>query len=560
MTKSSLLGSCFLVAAAVTARGSNDRDCIRWAAPVELATGGGERGPWQQNNSRYDFVDDPSVALWRNGDAAIVWVDQARKDVFWQIVAPDGSKRLAAPINVSRTPQEFSWLPRIALSRRDPSRVYVLWQEIVFSGGPHGGEIFFARSLDGGHTFEPPQNLTKSIEGEGKARFDSESWHNGSLDIAVGDDDVIYTVWTDYEGTLTLRRSRDGGKTFEPNVVVARGGSVPARAPSLAIGHGTIYLAWTVGETEHADIHVATSRDGKTFGSPVIAEHTPAYCDAPKLAVDSGGTLHLAYAETKGGPFEAAEIRYSRSRDAHTFEPARVISNPVATGVGASFPSLVVDGERVFVTWEHSAPGDKLPHGISIAYSYDGGASFSQPDLIEGTRDAGPNGGFEGRLTRKLAVSGNTIVVVNSAKRAGESSRVWLVRGTLPAGPRRTPRIDALSVSAATRGMRARGYVADPFTTRRADRRADCNATAGHCDAPARARAGAGTTGAIDSDRPDRRGDTGASADTRTSADHHTPSPIGGQTMVPRVDHGRARQRDGGLRAPRTGSVPGVPS
>jgi hypothetical protein len=129
--------------------GASHVDTIRWQSPIELATGGGVRGPWQQNNSHYDFVDDPGVALMANGDAAVVWVDQARKDVFWQIVAPDGSKRLAAPLDISRTPNKFSRLPRIGLSPTDPSHVYVLWQEIIFSGGPHGGEILFARSVDG---------------------------------------------------------------------------------------------------------------------------------------------------------------------------------------------------------------------------------------------------------------------------------------------------------------------------------------------------------------------------------------------------------------------------
>ena len=33
---------------------------------------------------------------------------------------------------------------------------------------------------------------------------------------------------------------------------------------------------------------------------------------------------------------------------------------------------------------------------------------------------------------RKLAVRDDTIVVVNSAKRQGESSRVWMIRGRLP--------------------------------------------------------------------------------------------------------------------------------
>lgn len=220
---------------------------IHWAHPVELATGGGERGPWEQNNSRYDFVDDPSVAIMANGDAGVVWVDQARKDVFWQIVAPDGTKRLAAPIDISRTPGEFSWLPRIALSPRDPSHVYILWQEIVFSGGPHGGEI----------------------------------------------------------------------------------------------------------------------------------------------------------------------------------------SDRLPTGSGGSFPSLAVAGAHVVITWENTPPGKDAAHGIGIAYSADHGTHFTQPALIEGTSDPGPNGGFEGRLTRKLAVKGDTVVVVNSAKRPQVSSRVWMVRGTL---------------------------------------------------------------------------------------------------------------------------------
>src|SRR5262245_37774408 len=180
-----------LLVVAATACGSHPRDTITWNQPVDIARGGGTRGPWQQNNSHYDYVDDPTVAITPAGDALIAWVDHRHMDVYWQMFDPAGRARLPEPVNVSRSNRVFSWLPRIALSPTQPSHVYLVWQEIVFSGGPHGGEIFFARSLDGGHTFEPPQNLTNSIAGEGKARFDSERWHNGSLDIVVGDDGTI---------------------------------------------------------------------------------------------------------------------------------------------------------------------------------------------------------------------------------------------------------------------------------------------------------------------------------------------------------------------------------
>ncbi len=193
-----------------------------------------------------------------------------------------------------------------------------------------------------------------------------------------------------------------------------------------------IYVAWTVGEDTNADIRIASSHDGKTFSAPAVVEHTQGYSDAPKIAVDTRGTVHVAFAQTKGGPFDAAEVRYTSSRDGKSFDKSRVISQPHAADVGGSFPQLAVEGDRVFVTWEYYPHGNAMPHGIGIAYSYDAGKRFVPPRLIEGTSDAGPNGGFEGRLMRKLAVRGDSIVVVNSSKRDGSSSRVWLVRGRLP--------------------------------------------------------------------------------------------------------------------------------
>lgn len=115
---------------------------IKWNENIEIATGAGQRGPWQQNESKYDYVDDPSVVLYPGGDAAVVWVDQRQKDVLFQIYDRNGKPRPNEPLNVSRSPAIFSWLPRLSLSAAHPTEVYVLWQEIVFSGGSHGGEIF----------------------------------------------------------------------------------------------------------------------------------------------------------------------------------------------------------------------------------------------------------------------------------------------------------------------------------------------------------------------------------------------------------------------------------
>jgi hypothetical protein len=403
---------------------------ITWSAPIEIASGGGQRGPWQQNESNYDYVDDPSVALEPGGAAAVVWVDQRRKDVLFQVYERDGRPRLARPVNVSRTAAVFSWLPRIVVQSSD---VFVLWQEIVFSGGTHGGDICFARSLDGGARFEEPVNLSRSIAGDGKGRLDKERWHNGSLDLAIGTGGVLHAAWTSYEGELWLVRSEDRGASFSEPLRVGATGEV-ARAPALAVTDDALYLAWTLGEDAGADVRIARSTDGgRTFGSPVIVATTKTYSDAPKLAVDRNGTVHVVHAESTGGPFDRSSIQYTRSRDgAQTFEPPRELSRLDAIE-SATFPSLSLDEQgHVYVLWELQPDADEPPRGLAIAYSLDGGQTFTTPATVEGSLDpgGGDNGSHQGRLMRKLAVAkGGSIAVVNSALRPGKHSRVWLVRG-----------------------------------------------------------------------------------------------------------------------------------
>jgi hypothetical protein len=391
-----------------------------WHGSNDIAVGRGERGPWQMNESRYDYVDDPTVAIDDRGGIAVAWVDQARKDVLFQRFSAQGRK-LGQSVNVSRSPGVFSWLPRIAVDSHE--RVFVLWQEIIFSGGSHGGDILFARSEDGGRIFSAPLNLSNSIAGDGKGRINKNIWHNGSLDLAVGSDGTLYVAWTEYEGALWVRRSADGGKTFSNPLRIDD--PKPARAPALALGpKGLVYLAWTVGDDESADIRVANSADdGASFGAPLIVGRSKSYSDAPKLAVDAAGALHMVYAERQ-------RILYSRSTDgARSFATPRDIS-----GRDAGFPALSLDGKgNLYVLWERFADHPLLPRGLALAVSNDGGRTFTAPVLVPDSADTGWNGSSQGLLMRKLAVNRHgAFAIVNSSFKDKERSRVWLIRGQLP--------------------------------------------------------------------------------------------------------------------------------
>lgn len=395
------------------------------------------------NDSRFHYIDDPSVELWDDG-TDVVWVDNQNQQVrFWRYEQTDGDGLDAAaqsPTTVSRSPEIFSWLPRIETAGPDDQLVYVLWQEIVFSGGSHGGEAFFARSTDGGESFEEPMNLSETQMGIGKGRLTEEIWHNGSLDLAVGPDGTVYGAWTAYQGPLEFRRSTDRGESFSETITIAGSDEAPARAPSIAVApDGTVWLAWTVGESEAADLRLAVSTDGgASFSEPAVILESDGHSDAPKLAATEEA-LHLVYAEADDGMFERYDVRYARGSvsaepdSVPAFGQSRRLSaDPTSTTDidSAHFPSMALsEDDDPVVVWNRYADHDDPPRGLRIAVSRDEGESFTDPVDIPGTnRDGlGINGSLQGMLMEKLDAADNRLGVVNSRFDAGQRSLIRLI-------------------------------------------------------------------------------------------------------------------------------------
>lgn len=409
---------------------------VEWSDPVSVVSGNAHRGPWRMNDSDWDFVDDPSVALRADGTAGVVWTDHKEQDLFFQTVGANGERTPASPVNVSQTPDTFSWLPRIVFADPTGDTIYVAWQEIIFSGGTHGGDILFARSEDGGHNFGEPVNLSESETGAGKGRLSSQYWHNGSLDLALGPQGHVFVTWTEYEGRLWLRKSTDGGRTFSKPVHVAGDQSTPARGPTLAIGaDGTVHLAWAVGEDPSADIHYSRSRDAwNVFGPPERVANSDGHSDTPSIALDSTDILHLMYGESPSGAFRTYEIRYVRKSAPNTFSVPRTIAaantNPYES---IHFPTLHVGpNNAVYACWELFPEAQGRPRGIGYTVSSDGGTTFAAPSVVPHTNapSRGFSGSQQGLLMEKLAVNGaGTVAVVNSTFDAGEESHIRLYRG-----------------------------------------------------------------------------------------------------------------------------------
>jgi hypothetical protein len=399
---------------------------VTWDGPFEIATGPGTKGPWHQNESNFDYVDDGTIAA--SGDTILIaWTDQKKKDIFFQRRSEDTLNPLSRPINISRSEDTFSWLPRFAVSKDDPEHVYLVWQEIIFSGGSHGGDILFASSHDGGKTFSTTVNLSHSSGGDGKGRISKNIWDNGSFDIVTGADGKVIVAWTEYHGSLWVSSSENHGKTFSPPQKLKNGSDTfSARGPALAIYKDNVYLAWSNGSDANADIMIMTSEDGgKNFGNAYVTSKTKAFSDAPKLAVDINGTIHLAYTESN------STIFYTRSTDkGKTFRDPINISD-----TDSRYPYLAVDtNNNVYVAWEKYPVLSDEPKGMGMSVSEGKEINFSEPFPIRysASPDGGYNGSLQGQLMEKIAVNeSGKVFIINSSFTLNRQSRIWIISGKI---------------------------------------------------------------------------------------------------------------------------------
>lgn len=212
--------------------------------------------------------------------------------------------------------------------------------------------------------------------------------------------------------TVWITRSTDGGRTWLPRVRVDLGDACPCCRTSLATAaDGTLYIAWRhVYPGNVRDIVVARSTDhGATWGQPVKVHEDDWHFDAcphagPSIALDSAGTLHVAWWTGKEG---SAGVFYARSTDG-----ARTFSAPVAIGAAQySQPSHVQLAlgapHRVIVAWDD---GTKQVPQVMVRVSSDAGLRFGPAVPVS---VAGRSGTFP-----VLGVSGDSIAIAWSDRSA----------------------------------------------------------------------------------------------------------------------------------------------
>ena len=338
----------------------------------------------QKTNLAVSAAFDTQGNLWRASvHDGFVLVDKSS----------DFGKTFAAPTKVNQTPQKIGAdgeaRPKIAISPE--GNIYLTWTQALKT--PFAGYIWFARSNDGGKTFEKPY-IVHQDRAEITHRFDALNLaKNGDITVTwVDKRDLIAakTAGKKYDGAaIYYAVSIDAGNTFAPEQKLADSSCECCRIVSTNKPDGTTTVLWRhVFEGSERDHNIAeipkvgakAEPHRATFGHWKIDG-----CPHHGAAIASGGEnknwwgYHMAYFD---GNENKPGLYYSRMDG-----EAWVASPPIKFGDNANqagHPALLATGEQVWLVWREIKAGKNNILGM---HSEDGGKNWSDAKTLAETTE-----------------------------------------------------------------------------------------------------------------------------------------------------------------------------
>jgi BNR repeat-like domain len=239
----------------------------------------------------------------------------------------------------------------------------------------------------------------------------------------------VYQLTTRYVAPkyrIVVRRSSDGGATWEPDRLIHDSGIAQADPSATVAGDGTVFAVWL----ERWDTVLSRSEDhGDSWSEPVALNVGLHWSDYPSIAVSQDGAdVYVAF--NRSDSFVVA-----------SHDGGRTFSPPVQTnedsrywfqGAGAVGPN----GE-VFFGATGVRPSYRGRVAIVVLRSLDGGASWQTLELD--TSEETPTcewaaGCYQGFLSPVAQVAadleGALLAVYNAGEATGSAQRIWARRST----------------------------------------------------------------------------------------------------------------------------------
>jgi hypothetical protein len=361
-------------------------------------------------------VGDP---IDENGDPLLF--DPNRDDVFY-VRSDDGGESFTAPVNLLNSPDDHNRDPVVDA---DGDLVGIVFEDGVdfAADDPNvdNDEVAVIMSLDGGHTWEDPVNVSSGSSGVG-----SDPGVNGGFErddepsIAV-EGETVHVVFQnrpsdpDVEGVeddeenlivdpvaeevpqLRYARSTDNGATFADPVDLP---GPPSEPGFLAVDGDDVHIvacSFDDEEDPFDDNHLLYWRSpdgGLTWTHRAIFSDANK-CNDPAIDV-AGDDVHIAFTHEILGqdpevfgegnevPDEAADVFHLRSDDGgDSFGAARNVSNNHAASEGPSLSIDPTDTEDLHLVWtDTSSFLFTMKYGQKLPLLEGGEGRFANEDVI----------------------------------------------------------------------------------------------------------------------------------------------------------------------------------
>lgn len=248
----------------------------------------------------------------------------------------------------------------------------------VANGG--NSTAFFQRSTDNGATWNTPILLS------------SESDQVERPEVAVSLTGIVYAAWVTVNPSFryVIRRSLDGGVTFEPSVLVSTVVPVPNPLPvpnyafrvltfasistdrSVGPDSGAVYAVWQDNRQGYADIYMSKSTDqGEHWSVPVPITGAPAGSQNffPSVDVDPlTGVVNIIYYSNQVNGFDL-DVYVARSINGGTTFTNTRITNTSFNPNGSSPVPVPLIGDYIDIVsvppggyigiWMDTSPGSQ---------------------------------------------------------------------------------------------------------------------------------------------------------------------------------------------------------
>jgi hypothetical protein len=335
---------------------------------------------------------DPAAAIGRNGWYYVGYLYWGQQVAY---STDNGIHWTRVEVTDEHSDKGHLWVDN-SLSSPYEGNLYCAWTNWV-AGSPDKGEIEFSRSIDSGISWSPPDNISSGVSaGDHNLGVNIQTGPNGNVYAAW----ALYDYWPADENAIGFAKSTDGGETFEDAVRIIenirgirhtgtskdmRVNSCPVMAVDISGGpnNGNIYLVWAnIGEPgvnvgPDIDVYMIKSTDeGSNWSDPLKVNQDPSGLGKehyfPWITCDPiTGDLHVIFYDDRNVARTDCEVFVATSRDGGatwydfkvsdvSFTPAPILG--LVVGYFGDYLGISARAGKVYPAWTDNRDGRALTY------------------------------------------------------------------------------------------------------------------------------------------------------------------------------------------------------